>query len=53
MTIALLGLMASNFTVTEYVAIHCCHHAFRDQPGYPHSPHLQEGDGILKVIRGL
>ncbi|HLO89363.1 MAG TPA: acyl-CoA desaturase [Nostocaceae cyanobacterium] len=51
--LAILGLMGSHLTVTEYVAVHRCHHAFPDQPGDPHSPHLQEGDRPFKVIRGL
>lgn len=51
--LAIFGLMGSHLTVTEYVAVHRCHHAFTDRPGDPHSPHLQEGNGFLKVIRGL
>ncbi|MEM6751603.1 MAG: acyl-CoA desaturase [Cyanobacteria bacterium P01_C01_bin.38] len=51
--LAILGLMGSHLTITEYVAVHRCHHAFTDQLGDPHSPHLQKGNGLLKVIRGL
>lgn len=51
--LAILGLMGSHLTVTEYVAVHRCHHAFPDQVGDPHSPHLQEGNGPSKLIRGL
>lgn len=50
--LAILGLMGSHLTVTEYVAIHRYHHAFPDLPGDPHSPH-QIPEGRFKVIRGL
>lgn len=51
--LAVFGLMGGHLTVTEYAAIHRCHHAFPDKPGDPHSPHLQEGEGLVKVLRGL
>jgi stearoyl-CoA desaturase (delta-9 desaturase) len=35
------------------VADHRRHHAFSDQPGDPHSPHLDEGPGIKGVLKGL
>lgn len=51
--LAILGLMGSPLTITEYVAIHRCHHAFSDRPGDPHSPHMVEGKGLVKMIRGM
>jgi stearoyl-CoA desaturase (delta-9 desaturase) len=50
--LAILGLMGSHVNITEYVAIHRCHHAFSDQNGDPHSPH-QIKNGPLKALRGL
>jgi stearoyl-CoA desaturase (delta-9 desaturase) len=51
--LAVFGLMGSYLTITEYVAVHRCHHAFPDQPGDPHSPHLQDGKGFVRILRGL
>ncbi|MDJ0719469.1 MAG: fatty acid desaturase [Prochloraceae cyanobacterium] len=52
-TLAILGLMGSHLTITEYAAVHRCHHAFSDRSGDPHSPHLSEGEGLLKMTKGL
>lgn len=51
--LGILGLMGSHLTITEYVAIHRCHHSCPDEPGDPHSPHLQPGEGMVKMLRGL
>jgi stearoyl-CoA desaturase (Delta-9 desaturase) len=51
--LGILGLMGSHLTITEYVAIHRCHHSCSDAPGDPHSPHLQPGEGVVKILRGL
>ena len=50
--IAVLGSMAVEGSVITWVADHRKHHAFTDQEGDPHSPHLA-GPGWLGAIRGL
>jgi stearoyl-CoA desaturase (Delta-9 desaturase) len=51
-TLAILGSMALEGSVITWVADHRKHHAFTDQEGDPHSPHLS-GPGFLGAIRGL
>ena len=51
--LAIAGSMAIQGPVIRWVADHRRHHAFSDQPGDPHSPHLDEGPGIKGVLRGL
>jgi stearoyl-CoA desaturase (Delta-9 desaturase) len=51
--LAIAGSMAIQGPVIKWVADHRRHHAFADQPGDPHSPHLDEGPGIKGVLRGL
>jgi stearoyl-CoA desaturase (Delta-9 desaturase) len=51
--LAIAGSMAVQGPVIRWVADHRRHHAFSDQPGDPHSPHLDEGPGIRGVLRGL
>jgi stearoyl-CoA desaturase (Delta-9 desaturase) len=48
-----LGSMALEGPVIEWVAYHRRHHRFSDQEGDPHSPHVGHGDGIGGAIRGL
>ena len=50
--IAVLGSMAVEGSVITWVADHRKHHAFTDQDGDPHSPHLA-GPGLLGAVRGL
>jgi stearoyl-CoA desaturase (delta-9 desaturase) len=47
--LAILGSLAVQGPVIEWVADHRKHHAFADAPGDPHSPHVGEGQGL----RGL
>ena len=50
---AIAGSMAIQGPVIRWVADHRRHHAFSDQPGDPHSPHLDEGPGVRGVLKGL
>ena len=50
---AVLGSMALEGPVIEWVAYHRRHHRFSDQEGDPHSPHVGHGDGARGAIRGL
>ncbi|HEX8475584.1 MAG TPA: acyl-CoA desaturase [Pyrinomonadaceae bacterium] len=50
--LAILGSMTVQGPVLFWVAIHRRHHAYSDQPGDPHSPHLH-GDGLVGTLRGL
>ncbi len=50
--IAVLGGMAIEGSVITWVADHRKHHAFTDQEGDPHSPHLS-GPGFAGAVKGL
>ena len=50
--IAALGSMAVEGSVITWVADHRKHHAFTDQEGDPHSPHLH-GPGFWGAAKGL
>src|SRR2546421_7237263 len=50
--IAVLGSMAIEGSVIRWVADHRKHHAFTDQHGDPHSPHLS-GEGFWGGVKGL
>jgi stearoyl-CoA desaturase (delta-9 desaturase) len=50
---AILGSAAVEGPVIEWVAYHRRHHAFSDQAGDPHSPHVGHGSGIKGAMRGL
>jgi len=50
---AILGSAAVEGPVIEWVAYHRKHHAFSDQEGDPHSPHVGHGHGLWGAIRGL
>ena len=52
-TLAALGSMSVQGAVIHWVADHRKHHAFTDEEGDPHSPHLQEGTGWRGVLSGL
>ena len=51
--LAIAGSMALQGSLIDWVAAHRRHHAFSDKDGDPHSPHLDEGDGVAGVVRGL
>ncbi|MFP5350991.1 MAG: acyl-CoA desaturase [Actinomycetota bacterium] len=51
--LAIAGSMAIQGPVIRWVADHRRHHAFADQHGDPHSPHLEEGPGLKGVLKGL
>jgi stearoyl-CoA desaturase (Delta-9 desaturase) len=50
---AVLGSIAIEGPVISWVADHRKHHAFSDQPGDPHSPHVDHGVGLRGALRGL
>jgi stearoyl-CoA desaturase (delta-9 desaturase) len=50
---AACGSMAIEGPVISWVADHRKHHAFSDQPGDPHSPHVDHGVGWRGALRGL
>jgi stearoyl-CoA desaturase (Delta-9 desaturase) len=52
-TLAVLGSAAIEGPVISWVADHRKHHAFSDQPGDPHSPHVDHGGGFRGALRGL
>jgi stearoyl-CoA desaturase (Delta-9 desaturase) len=50
---AALGSAAIEGPVISWVADHRKHHAFSDEEGDPHSPHVGHGGGIKGTLRGL
>jgi len=52
-TLAVMGTMAIEGPITAWVADHRKHHAFSDQPGDPHSPHVDHGHGLRGALKGL
>jgi stearoyl-CoA desaturase (Delta-9 desaturase) len=51
--LAALGSMAVEGPVTAWVADHRKHHAFSDEEGDPHSPHVGHGGGLKGSLKGL
>jgi len=51
-SLAVIGSMAVEGSVTSWVATHRRHHLYSDQAGDPHSPH-RYGDGKFALLRGL
>jgi stearoyl-CoA desaturase (delta-9 desaturase) len=51
--LAILGSAAIEGPVISWVADHRKHHAFSDQEGDPHSPHVGHGSGVRGVLGGL
>ncbi|MCA1703492.1 MAG: acyl-CoA desaturase [Actinobacteria bacterium] len=51
--LSIAGSMAIEGSVNSWVAAHRRHHAFSDRNGDPHSPHLDEGEGFMGIVRGL
>jgi stearoyl-CoA desaturase (delta-9 desaturase) len=50
---AVLGSMALEGPVIEWVAYHRRHHRFSDAEGDPHSPHVGYGSGFRGAVAGL
>jgi stearoyl-CoA desaturase (Delta-9 desaturase) len=50
---AAIGSAAIEGPVISWVADHRKHHAFADEPGDPHSPHVGHGGGWRGALRGL
>jgi stearoyl-CoA desaturase (Delta-9 desaturase) len=51
--LAILGSAAIEGPVISWVADHRKHHAFSDEEGDPHSPHVDHGHGLGGALRGL
>jgi len=51
--LAALGSMAIEGPIVAWVADHRKHHAFSDQVGDPHSPHVEHGHGVKGALKGL
>src|SRR6201987_5046073 len=51
--LAIMGSMAIEGPVISWVADHRKHHAFSDEVGDPHSPHVDHGHGWSGAMRGL
>jgi stearoyl-CoA desaturase (Delta-9 desaturase) len=51
--LAILGSAAIEGPVISCVADHRKHHAFSDEQGDPHSPHVDHGGGLRGELRGL
>jgi stearoyl-CoA desaturase (Delta-9 desaturase) len=51
--LAVLGSMAVQGDVIAWVSDHRKHHAFTDEEGDPHSPHVGHGEGWRAALRGL
>lgn len=52
--LALLGSMAAQGPLVYWVADHRKHHAYTDEEGDPHSPHVHDhGSGVRGVLLGL
>jgi stearoyl-CoA desaturase (delta-9 desaturase) len=51
--LATLGSMAVQGDVIAWVSDHRKHHAFTDEEGDPHSPHVGHGEGWRAALRGL
>jgi stearoyl-CoA desaturase (delta-9 desaturase) len=52
-TLAVLGSMAVEGPVIDWVADHRKHHTFTDEDGDPHSPHVGHGKGVRGALAGL
>ncbi|HVE91361.1 MAG TPA: acyl-CoA desaturase [Actinomycetota bacterium] len=53
LTFAIAGSLAVQGSVISWVAAHRRHHAYSDREGDPHSPHLEDGEGIGGILKGL
>jgi stearoyl-CoA desaturase (delta-9 desaturase) len=50
---AILGSAAIEGPIISWVSDHRKHHAFSDEEGDPHSPHVDHGHGLKGALRGL
>jgi stearoyl-CoA desaturase (delta-9 desaturase) len=50
---AIMGSLAVQGRVIDWVADHLKHHAHTDEDGDPHSPHAGQGAGVRGALRGL
>lgn len=50
---AILGTMAIEGPVIDWVTFHRQHHAYSDRPGDPHSPHVGHEEGWRGALSGL
>lgn len=53
LALAICGSMAVEGSVITWVADHRKHHAFSDEEGDPHSPHVHAGEGWRGTLKGL
>jgi stearoyl-CoA desaturase (delta-9 desaturase) len=53
LALAIFGGMAVEGSVIQWCATHRRHHAYADQFGDPHSPHLAQAPGFRGVLKGL
>ena len=51
--LAICGSMAVEGSVITWVADHRKHHAFADEEGDPHSPHVHAEEGFAGALKGL
>ena len=51
--LAVAGSMSVQGAIIDWVATHRRHHAYADEYGDPHSPHLVEEQGFRGVLKGL
>jgi stearoyl-CoA desaturase (delta-9 desaturase) len=51
--LAIMGSLAVQGPVLDWVADHRKHHTFPDEEGDPHSPHVGHGSGLTGIVRGL
>lgn len=51
--LSIVGSMAIQGAVIDWVATHRRHHAYSDQAGDPHSPHVDAAGGTVGMLRGL
>ena len=51
--LAVAGSMSVQKPIIDWVATHRRHHAYADEYGDPHSPHLVEERGLRGVLRGM
>ena len=51
--LGILGSAAIEGPVISWVADHRKHHTYSDEPGDPHSPHVDHGGGLRGTLRGL
>lgn len=50
---AIAGSLAVQGACIDWSATHRRHHAYSDEMGDPHSPHLEAADGVRGILRGL